>query len=134
VAGNITPEQLEELEQKFGFKFRPSASQPDNDPQPYKVAKGKSLTGAKSRLIRTPGTTSAQKTSPSNPNRDKSGYRQVTRYRANKVATESLTTSTTDDPELLAQPDSEEIRDRLTNPNNKQFQHNPPVIKGQVLK
>jgi hypothetical protein len=124
VAANLSPEQISELEQKFGFTYRPSASQPNEEPTSRRQAKGRSL--PKSESISVPGTTSAQRTRANNPNKDRSGHRQVSNYSANKIANQSLTTKK--QPQKITQPISKsELKERLLNPNNRHYQGNPVI-------
>lgn len=133
VQAHMSDEKLAELEEKFGYKpKRPSASQPNEEPQAKRTAKGKSLTSSQSTQIKVPGTTSAMRTRPNNPSRDRKGFRQISAYQANKTAQRSTTVRRVD-PEQLERPSETEIKDRILNPNNKHHHHNPPIVGGRPV-
>lgn len=131
IMANLDPEKIRSLEEKFGMSYRPSASQPNDEPTSKRTAKGKSLTSNPSKQVRVPGTTSAMRTRPNNPARDRKGFRQTSAYQANKTAQRSLETKKVEPQE---RPDKEEVRDRLLNPNNRHHTGNPVILNNSVIK
>ena len=123
VAAHMSPQEIAELYAKFGMEFKPSASEPNFEPQPKRTAKGKSLPRTQATSV--PSATSAKKVRPNNPTKDKTGHRQVSRYKANKIATRTLDTKQVEPS--YESPTKEELYDRYTNPGNKHYVGNPVI-------